>query len=66
MGCPVRADLAPLRPAEQPAPHAIVVRFAFEQHQVCVSGGGGGAPTPSLACVASIPPYSPARWTWLT
>ena len=36
-GCRVRADQAPLKPAEQPAPHPIVVDRAFEQCQV---GGG--------------------------
>ena len=64
MGCPVRADLAPLRPAEQPAPHAIVVRFAFEQHQVCVSGGGGEVLLPpawraSPAFPPTLPPDGP-------
>lgn len=33
-GCCVRADQAPLKPAEQPAPHPIVVDRAFEQCQV--------------------------------
>jgi len=33
-GCRVRADQAPLKPAEQPAPHPIVVDRAFEQCQV--------------------------------
>ena len=34
LGCPVRADQAPLKPAEQPAPHPIVVDRAFQQCQV--------------------------------
>ena len=34
LGCPIKADGAAIRPAEQPAPHPIVVDRAFQQCQV--------------------------------
>jgi hypothetical protein len=59
-GCRIRADLAPLKPALQPAPHAIVVNSAFEQCQVSgeVDRGWQGAATMlarrcMLACTAA-------------
>jgi len=42
-GCPVRADQAPLQPAQQPVPHAIVVREVFGHLQVRTPPGGHNA-----------------------